>query len=393
MNMTVLELDDVNDFLLEKQHLSPRARVGDIPKIVKDITALHATRPSTSYISLHARMNGFTRKYLERELFEKKTLGKIKCMRKTVHIVNREFLSVAYGATRDILMKNGKRYCKYLGISDRDYRTISRSIMDALEGREMTAGEIRETIGGTKETSSIINLMCDQGLLIRGPAKSWKGTGYRYSIFSEYFPDVNLDEMSEAQTVGSLVHRYLHSFGPVTERDISWWSGLGKSKILKALNGLCDDICRVRISGSKSDYVMLAEDRARMGEHARQPEPVIDLLPCLDPYIMGYKDRERYLSEDLYHMIFDRSGNGTSTILIDGRVEGVWDVEEKPIPMVKVHLFGTWSSETMETMRNEAKRTGAFICDSAVVDVKVCSNMAPLDNRTAGGFMTPLKGC
>ena len=35
----------------------------------------------------------------------------------------------------------------------------------------------------------------------------------------------------------------------------------------------------------------------------------------LDPYLMGYKDRERYLDPRFKDFVFDRSGNVTNTIV------------------------------------------------------------------------------
>jgi len=393
MIMTVFKLDDINRFVLAKQHLSHDSRIGKISAIVRDITALHATRPSSSYISLHARMKDFKREDLDRELFEKKTLGKIKCMRKTVHIVNREFLPVAFGATSELTVKNATRYCKNQGISEQDYVIVSRSIMDALRGRGKTTGEIKRELKGPKETSSIINLMCDQGLIIRGRGKSWKDSTYRYSIFSEFFPDVDLHEMDESKAIATLIRSYLRSHGPVTELDISWWSGIGKTKIRKALQRMNDDICNIRISGLENEFLMLIEEKERIGKYSAQQEPMVNFLPCQDPYIMGYKDRARYIDEARYFNVFDRSGNGTSSILIDGRVEGVWDIEEKPEPQINIHLFSKWPGKIMKMIRSEGKRTGTFVCDADDVKVKECETMVQLNGRTAGGFMTPLKGC
>jgi len=66
---------------------------------------------------------------------------------------------------------------------------------------------------------------------------------------------------------------------------------------------------------------------------------VVNLLPTLDPYLMGYKDRERYLNPEYYNNVFDRSGNATSTILLNGEVIGVWDIGEKAEPLIKLFLF------------------------------------------------------
>ena len=63
----------------------------------------------------------------------------------------------------------------------------------------------------------------------------------------------------------------------------------------------------------------------------------INFLPELDPYVMGRLDRETMLDTDLGSYVTDRSGNVTSTIVIDGRISGVWDVTDAPDPTVRAH--------------------------------------------------------
>ena len=112
----------------------------------------------------------------------------------------------------------------------------------------------------------------------------------------------------------------------------------------------------------------------------------------LDPYIMGYKDRERYIHHKHYDFAFDRSGNATSTIINDGTIIGIWDDVEKPEPMVKVFLFEDVDEEVKNIIKIKANELGKFIYEKDV-KVKECDNMEPLTNRTAGNFMTPLKEC
>jgi len=88
-------------------------------------------------------------------------------------------------------------------------------------------------------------------------------------------------------------------------------------------------------------------------------------------------------------MVFDRSGNATSTILVDGRVAGVWDYSEKPGPTVKLLLFRQLEKRLLRVLETRARAMGRFIADQAVT-VEMCDQMVPLPQRNAGGFMSPL---
>jgi hypothetical protein len=139
-------------------------------------------------------------------------------------------------------------------------------------------------------------------------------------------------------------------------------------------------------------YFMLQADMKQVEAVKPPHEPVINLLPYLDPYLMGYKQRERYLDQENSDLVFDRSGNATSVILVDGKVIGVWDFEDSEEPLVKIFLFQKIGKTLREEIFVEAERLGEFIAE-AKVKVKECESMVPLTERTAGSMMSPLKGC
>ena len=105
---------------------------------------------------------------------------------------------------------------------------------------------------------------------------------------------------------------------------------------------------------------------------------------------MGYKERDRYLDSKNYNYIFDRAGNATSTILLNGETIGVWDVYEKPSPIVKLFLFEGVQNEVLKDIHSMAKKIGKFIMEKEV-QIKECDSMTPLTRRKAGGVMSPLK--
>ena len=55
-----IDLNSVNRFLLHKQHLTDESKTDDILQIARDIYGLHATGPTTPYVSLFARTSELT---------------------------------------------------------------------------------------------------------------------------------------------------------------------------------------------------------------------------------------------------------------------------------------------------------------------------------------------
>lgn len=383
--MIDLNLNRINRFVLRKQHLADDSRIDDIVQIVKHVSGLHATGSTVPYLSLFARTRNFAKEYLDEELYAKRNLGKIRCMRGTLYILTREMMPIAYTATRKVNEKLSKRYAEFRGISSRKYKEVSKSILDILKGREMTASEIKRTLKTQLDVSAILYLMCDQGLLIRSRPR-------KYSLFHEYFPDIDLTKTNETEAIIRLVQNYLSSFGPVTENDIAWWIRLGKTKVREALNDIQEQIVRVKISNLKGNFIMLRSDENLIKKQAPSKKRTINLLPNLDPYLMGYRERERYLNYEDYEKVFDRSGNATSTILLDGRVVGVWDFTKNVEPLVKIFLFEEVEESVLTEIYLKAQEIGKFITDKKV-QIKECHSMIPLTHRTAGGVMSPLKGC
>jgi len=386
-------LRQVNRLVLQKQHLAEDARIEDIERVTDEIGGLHATGATTPYLSLLARCPDFRKDTLDDALYRRKSLGRMRCMRKTIYVLNRAMMPVAWKATGAMVQKASRRYMEARGTSPQEYEALAQTILDMVRGRGMTATAIKQAVSAQGDVSAVLYLMCDQGLLVRGqPEGGWKDQQYRYASFAEYFPGVDLEQWGEEEATVLLVERYLRAYGPATENDLAWWTGLGKRRVRTALKSLPEPVTQVHITGLKEEYLLLQADEERL-QHADPPsDPAVSLLPSLDPYLMGYKDRERYIDQHVYPYVFDRAGNATSTILKDGRVAGVWDFEDQPAPLVKLHLFQRCESYVLDDIYRQAHRLGAFIADRET-GVALCEQMVPLPERSAGSFMSPLRGC
>ncbi|MFX0060094.1 MAG: winged helix DNA-binding domain-containing protein [Candidatus Hodarchaeota archaeon] len=391
--MESFSLDQINNFVLKKQHLTEDSKTDNILQIVEDLCGLHATGTLEPYIQLFIRTKKFTKQDLDKELYEKKSLGRIRGMRKTLFIQTKELIPIVYNAIRYLTDRLEEKYLEYRNVSITEYDKLSKEIVNLLSQSEMSTTQIRKALNSEKDISAIISVMCDRMELIRGkPLKSWKDRRLFYTPFKMYFPDLNLQKYNEKQAIEILIRKYIKSYSPCTENDIIWWAGITKGKIKKALNSLSNEIKKIQITGIKDTFYGFTKDINALKRHDLENKDHINLLPILDPYLMGYKDRERYVNTKEYEYIFDRSGNATSTILLNGRIIGVWDIVEKPNPTVKLLIFDFDEKNSLDEIKKEAKKVGAFIAEKNV-QIKLCKKMLPLSKRTAGGFMTPLKNC
>lgn len=391
--METFELNNVNKFIIHKHHLTPKSKIDDIIQITDDICGLHSTELTTSYLSLFERTNNFKKENLEKELFVKKSLGRIRGMRRTLFIQTRKMIPIVYTATFKLIEKNFVKYMEFHKISLSEYNKVSKEILNLLKGKELSASEIRKELNSKLNIPAIIQLMCNNGLLIRGqPINDWKDRRNKYSKFSNYFPDMELTIENKSLAIRILLENYLRCYGPATENDLSWWTGLTKTEIRKTLSKIEMELNNIKIFSIQGTFILFKSDIELIRNLANYDKPSLSLLPRLDPYPMGYKERERYINSKNYNEMFDRSGNATSAIFLDGEAVGVWDIEDKPEPTIKYYLFHSIEKDLINELHSKAKKIGKFYFDEEV-QIKECESIIPLTERNAGGFMTPLKNC
>lgn len=383
----------INLLALHKQHLLEQSRSNDIIQIVKDIGGLHAQVPTTPYLSLFVRTGHFNREQLNEALYIIKNLARIKSIRRTVYIFTKDMIPAAFASTKRMLDLPTEKYEKQLGITRQEYENIAENIVRIVQGRGLTTKEIKNELGTALNISLVVNLMCDQGILIRGIAKSgWRSNQHTYFLFSEYLPDVDLNGIDEMDAKEKMIEQYLVSFGAVTENDIAWWTGFPKGEIRQILERLKYKITRLEVLDLPEPYIMLSSDAELLLSMRDSEDMNITLLPVLDPYIMGYKDRSRYLDYKNYENVFDFGGNATMVILLDGEIIGIWDLERDDHEVMKILMFKKENDDVWEEINFKAQKIARFIVEQDV-QIKRCQYMTSLKQRTAGGYLTPLKGC
>ena len=324
-----------------RHHLATRAKVDDVTALAGDLVGLHGTDPATVFLSAAARLTrpATTVAALEDALYERRTLMRTLCMRRTMFVVPLDLVPVVQAACTDALAVTERRKLVALieshGIADDGAGWLRRAeakTVAALDGSEgMTGAELSKAVPELREqllfgqgkkweglvglSTRVLFLLSTEQRIVRGrPKGRWTSTQYRWVSMDEWLPD-GIPRMAAPEARAALLDRWLAAFGPATAMDIRWWTGWAATN------------AGPRWPPSARSRWPSTRDRAGSVPATRTPcaapAPWVALLPALDPTTMGWQGRGWYLGPH-GPRLFDRSGNAGPTVWVDGRIVGGW---------------------------------------------------------------------
>jgi hypothetical protein len=306
--------------------------------VARSVLALHATDPSTVFLSIWARMASVGIPDIERALYDERSLLRMLGMRRTMFVVPTEDAPMIQSSCTDaIAVQLRRRYVQLLtdtGTADAPFfDEVTESTAEALLARgEATATQLStdeprlrtsirlnegKAYGGEQNiTSWVMLLLAAQGRAVRGrPRGSWTSTQWTWSAVQAWLPG-GMQPFPPAQARVELVRRWLGVFGPATVADLKWWTGWTLGEVRRALG----EVAPVEVDIGDATGLILADDL----EHTpTADETWIALLPALDPTPMGWADRSWFLGPH-GTALFDRSGNIGPTVWSQGRIIGGW---------------------------------------------------------------------
>jgi len=354
--------------LAVRHHIAPGERVRSMIEVVEGVVCLHATDPSTVYLSSWARMKAPSIEAVDRALYEDRELIRMLAMRRTMFIASVDEAPILHAAASVGVARNERRrneqLVEMLGIEDvkRWLRNAEQATLAALDARgEATPQElasdvpalqakVRVNTGKRYEAdigmaSRVLIVLAAEGKVVRGrPRGTWISSQYRWASVTRWLgrpmPELPVDE---AQAV--LVRRWLARFGPGTERDIRWWTGWTAGEVRRALASVKP--VEVDLDGQRG--LVLADDL----ETTPATGSWVALLPALDPTTMGWQARDWYLG-DHRAALFDSNGNAGPTIWVDGQIVGGWAI--RPSGEVVMKLLEDVGREVLRAIETEAGR-------------------------------------
>jgi DNA glycosylase AlkZ-like len=310
-----------------------------IDTVVADLVGLHATDPATPYLSLWARLPGFTVADLDADIYDRRTLVKHLAMRRTLWTVRAVDLPWVQSGASDRVADNERRRlvadAQKAGIAADGETWLDTACAAVLrhlaEHGAASAKELREALpelagrydyapgkrwgGETPLAPRVLTVLSVRGDIVRGLNDgAWTISRPRWTPMSDWL-GVTVDATEPDVSRTELVRRWLRAFGPATVTDIKWWFGNTLTWARHALS----DIEAVEVDIDGVAGFVLPDDL----EVEPDVEPWCALLPGLDITTMGWYDRDWYVG-DHRGQVFDNNGNGGTTAWWNGRIVGGW---------------------------------------------------------------------
>lgn len=308
--MPATDLDRARAFVLAKQGLGAAPGPASVLGVVDATGGVYGTAP-TCYLACAARLEGFRIEDLDAELYERRSLVRLRCMRGSAYIEPAGALPAIFAATRDD--RALARVVKAAGIDEAEYERLAGEVEAVLRGREPAAvAEIRALLGDApKALSHVVGLMGRQGRLARATVRGgWKSDVYTYALWEEWVGEP-LSEADPVDARAQLARRYLAAYGPATAGDLRWWAGWKAGETKAALAALEDEVEAVDLAGT--DALVLASEAEALAGTEPDAGRGTRLLPVWDSWFMGYRDRARQVRPEDYPNVSRARGGRAGT--------------------------------------------------------------------------------
>ena len=328
--------------LLVRHHLA--AAVSAVEQVADDLVGLHSSDPATVVLAARARLDPFVVGDIEDALYERRTLLRMLAMRRTMFVVPLDLAAVLQSSCTNALVPGERRklvsMLQEAGVAQDVDAWITGLEAETLavlaEHGPLAANQLTKLIpdlalqfkvavgkryeGTIGVSTRLLFLMSTQGLIARTrPLGTWISSQYRWTRMIDWVGQ--LPALDAADARAQLVARWLRAYGPGTLEDLAWWTKWTKAEVRAALraNHAVEVTADVDDAGSTAAAWVLPDDL----EGTPDPGSSVNLLPGLDPTIMGWRDRGWYLGPHRAPL-FDRNGNAGPTVWVDGRAVGAW---------------------------------------------------------------------
>lgn len=361
-----LSINKVNLYTASKHNILPEFQIDDIGQVARNLVGLHSARLPTPFVTLHSRLHNFQTQDLQDELFVSRNLIKVRCMRKTLHIVPLDLAPVVHQATLHFRVADCLRVYKKYNLSDDDIQELQTRICELVRQKPLSSQAILSVIAVDSKhllrikdnlvdwkhvIRTVIKHLWEQGVICYlNTSRHWGSESRLYGYTKNWYPRLDFQAMPSSIAQTHLIKFHIEKYGPVTENDICWWSGLGKKTVREGLIKIADELLEVYVGGFKSPFYMSQLDYARYLAFKSDSLNRLALLAYEDPSLKGYfESRKRYIRPQYYAQLFNQIGEARASIMINGEVGGVW-CWDKQHQRIHYELFWQFDSRVLRSL-------------------------------------------
>lgn len=339
----VLTQRELNRTTLARQLLLRRERLSPA-RAIERLAGLQAQLPSSPFLALWARLEGFERSALERALMRRGVV-KALLMRATMHLVSGRDYPLLDSAVRE-----ARTLIRARGTEPPPDELVQRIVALARE-RPRTRTEIMQELGFHSRTQDPGEIRMLFWVMALGRLEQTPESAFYSFRGSPTYECRDHEHPPRAEATAFAIRRYLGAFGPATRADVSQWSGVPIRDLEPGFETL-----RLRSFSDEQGRELLDLPRAPLvaGDAPAPPR----LLPRWDELLLAHKDRTRVLPDEYRKTVIHKNGDVQQSFLVDGVVAGLWRVDGNKVAL---EPFGPLPRAARRELEDEAARLQAWL--------------------------------
>ncbi|MBI2264593.1 MAG: AlkZ family DNA glycosylase [Armatimonadetes bacterium] len=365
----VLSRDRLAGFRLMRQSLLERQPKQCLVRVVRDLCGLQAQFSSSPGLSLSARIKGISEDDLDKALYRDRTLVKIWSVRGTLHLITSEDFHIYLGALGPAMTQGVNRWMEReaTGLSGEARERVDALILSALSEGPLTRKDLHRKVPQLAGLSSAlwgadVRSLASRGLIVHGQPVKGRVTFVRTD---QWLPEKFRTPLPEEQARKLMLLRYLGTYGPATVQDMAHWSGLRVGAVRSLLEGLTGAVTSVQVEGEEKEYAARGTDVSCLKTWEQERELPVRYLPCFDALLLAYRNKAGILSEEYRKKVFRPAAWVEPTLLVRGRVAGIWAGERRSGKLrITASPFERLSKKDKEALREEAGNVASYLNSS-----------------------------
>lgn len=354
--MTVITDRELNRATLARQLLLERADVG-VEDAVRRIVALQAQEAASPYLALWSRVADLDPAAVD-AVFADGRVVKATLLRITLHAVHSDDHGPFHAAMQPTLRAarlNDRRFTD-TGLTSKDADEVVPELLAwCTTGRTNAEAEAWLAERGTDAPRLWWALRHYAPLRHAPTGGPWSfGRRPAYLAADAPLPEPG-DREAADRALQTLVLRYLAAFGPATVADMGQFALVQRGRLRPVVEALGDDVDQ--LEGADGSVLYDVPGAVRPDGDVEAPPR---LLPMWDSILFAHHDRSRFIPADLRGHVIRRNGDCLPTLLVDGRVAGVWRAVDGGIEATALRPL---SEADWDGLAREATALRAFLAD------------------------------
>ena len=350
---------DAHRLRLHAQRLAAQ-RGASVVETVRAAGAIQAQDRLGEQLGVGTRSTGLLATDVDQARNLDRSVARSWLMRGTLHLVPAEDLRWLLDLLGEEMDRKALKRRADLEISVEDHARVLKLLRLELARRgPMTRAEIAESLRSAnlpsegQATPHLLRSASMHGVMCFGPDRDGEPT---HVLLDDWLPD----GVRPADPGAELARRYFSAYGPATQSDFRWWSGLPGADARRCLQAISDELVEVDLEGQS--MWMTSEAAAEIGEVLAGADNVLRVLGPFDPYLVGYARRDLDVPDHLLKRVNAGGGMIRSCALIDGRLVGTWDRKKRKRGLtVTLTAFEQLSEDAQAQLTTEFAELGRFL--------------------------------